>query len=239
MEIDTIMGISKIENLDFATFCKILASDKIPQEEKVYFVRKHKTKILEAMKVHLTSADFGIIMRNRPLVKFRPLKNSFTKAGDKIMLANALNIQPKDIDNHIKEVKKSMETVKNLDFLPEDTFGAIKTYVYRHGTKDEVVSFLDFELKRAKDIEKTLYKTLSYNSGGVADYFTRPIHRMDNKTLVNLYKVIDKNIQVAKDKGNLSEKTAQNIAQWAIIQIYEIQNNSKLLNAIKTFKTIS
>ena len=62
---------------------------------------------------------------------------------------------------------------------------------------------------------------------------------MDNKTLVNLYKVIDKNIQVAKDKGNLSEETAQNIAQWAIIQIYEIQNNSKLLNAIKTFKTIS
>ena len=32
----------------------------------------------------------------------------------------------------------------------------IKTYVYRHGSKDELVNFLDWELKHTRDILKTL-----------------------------------------------------------------------------------
>lgn len=239
MELDAIMNISKIENIDFSTFCKLLSSQKISEEKKIHFVRKNKTKILEAMKIHLTTADFQKIIKNRPLQKFRPLKNSFTKAGDKILLAQTLNIQPSEVPAYIKNVKNSMEAVKNLNFISQENFDAIKTYVYRHGSKDDLVAFLDMELKKVKDIETFLYQTLSYNAGGVADYFTRPIHAMDNKTLVKLYNIINENINIAHKNGDLSKLESQNIAQWTLIRIYKIQNNSKLLNAIKSFKTLS
>ena len=115
----------------------------------------------------------------------------------------------------------------------------LKTYVYRHGSKDELVAFLDYELTQTKDVAKTLYRTLEYYSGGVADYFIRPIHRMDNKTLVKIYNVIDKNIKEAVSIGEISDADSKKIAKWALIKIYQIQNNSKLINAIKTYKTLS
>ena len=114
----------------------------------------------------------------------------------------------------------------------------LKTYVYRHGSKDELVAFLDYELNKVTDIEKTLYRTLEYYSGGIADYFIRPIHRMDNKTLIKIYNVINKNIQQARDNGRISDERSEKIAKWALIQIYRIQNNSKFINAIKTYKNL-
>ena len=114
----------------------------------------------------------------------------------------------------------------------------IKTYVYRHGSKDELVSFLDYELSRADQLDKALYRTLKYHSGGVADYFIRPIHRMDNKTLIRVYDVVNKNIKKAQQAGKLSDAESKKVAKWALIQIYRIQNNSKLINAIKTYKTL-
>ena len=114
----------------------------------------------------------------------------------------------------------------------------IKTYVYRHGSKEEVVAFLDYELSKAIDIEKCLYRTFQYYSGGVADYFIRPIHRMNNKTLIHLFQVVNKNIKLAKTERRISDERCEKIAKWALIQIYKIQNNSKFINAIKTYKCL-
>ena len=115
----------------------------------------------------------------------------------------------------------------------------LKTYVYRHGSKDDLVAFLDYELKKAEDLTKSLYRTLEYYSGGVADYFIRPIHRMDNKTLIKLFDVINKNIKQKQIAGKLSEAESEEVAKYALLRIYEIQNNSKLINAIKTYKTLN
>ena len=114
----------------------------------------------------------------------------------------------------------------------------IKTYVYRHGSKDEVVNFLDFELKQAKDKMKTLHKTMTYYTGGVADYFIRPIHRMDNKTLIKIYKIINKHIQESYTTGDISDVDNKKLAKWALVRIYKIQNNSKFINAIKIYNEL-
>lgn len=177
-------------------------------------------------------------MENRPLQKFRPLKNSYTKMGDKIILAKALGIEPSQVADHIKNIANSMKDVDNLDFLSIDNFEMIKSYVYRHGTKDELVAFLDYELTKSKHVVDSLYKNLSYYAGGIADYFIRPIHRMDNKTLVKLYNVIDKHINISRQNGITTDEESKKLAEWTLIQIYKIQNNSKLINAIKTYKTI-
>ena len=129
--------------------------------------------------------------------------------------------------------------MKDLDFLPTETMEKLKTYVYRHGSKDELVNFLDYELQKSKDLTKSLYHTLEYYSGGVADYFLRPIHRMDNKTLVKIYRIIDKNIKHSLACGDMSDAHSKKLAKWALVRIYQIQNNSKLINAIKTYRTLT
>ena len=106
------------------------------------------------------------------------------------------------------------------------------------GISYELVTFLDYELTVAKDTVKCLYKNLQYYSGGIADYFIRPIHRMDNKTLVKVYNVINKGIKSAEKNGEISDSESKKLAKWALVQIYNIQNNSKLINAIKTYETL-
>ena len=61
---------------------------------------------------------------------------------------------------------------------------------------------------------------------------------MDNKTLIKIFNVIDKNIKINQEKGNIQEADSIKIAKYALIRIYEIQNNSKLINAIKAYKTL-
>jgi hypothetical protein len=158
--------------------------------------------------------------------------------GDKIILAKALGIPQDKLPAHIKDLVKKINELEDLNILNPSNMEMIKTYVYRHGSKDDLVDFLDYELSKTEDLIKTLYRTLEYYSGGVADYFIRPIHRMDNNTLIKLFNVIDKNIKQNQIEGRLSEASGQEIAMYALTRIYEIQNNSKLINAIKTYKTL-
>ena len=190
------------------------------------------------IKSKISSMDFKTLMQKRALIKFRPLKNSFTKKGDKLILAKALGINPSEVPNYIKNVYSAINSLNSIKSLSPEKMEMLKTYVYRHGSKDELVAFLDYELNKVTDIEKTLYRTLEYYSGGIADYFIRPIHRMDNKTLIKIYNVINKNIQQARDNGRISDERSEKIAKWALIQIYRIQNNSKFINAIKTYKNL-
>ena len=84
-----------------------------------------------------------------------------------------------------------------------------------------------------------MYRTLKYHTGGVADYFIRPVHKMSNNTMIQLYNVIDKNMQSAVEKGSITEEEYNKTARWALVRIYDIQNNSKLINAIKTYKVLN
>lgn len=112
-------------------------------------------------------------------------------------------------------------------------YTTLKTYIYRHGSSEQLVEFFDFELQKSNNILKTLYKTLEYNNNGVADYFVRPIHRMSNKTLVEVYEVVDKNLKIAQDTGLITEKQSLETSEWALKRIYQIQHNSKFINSLK------
>lgn len=233
------MKVNEMKTIDFITIYNILTSSQISEANKTQFIRENHHKIKEIMIERITSHDFKTIMSTRAIKKFRPLKNSFTKAGDKMILAKALELPPREIPKYIKSVTEILNKVDKIDFLPSDKLEMIKTYVYRHGNKDELVSFLDFELKKSEDKIKTLYRTLEYHNCGIADYFIRPIHRMDNKTLIKIYGVFNKHIKEAFKEGKINEYQSEKVAKWALIQIYKIQNNSKLINAIKTYKTLA
>lgn len=235
------MEVSAINSITPITLSKVhevLTSNKISQREKTDFIRHYKTEIQEAIDVKLSGAEFKWIMSKRPLQKFKPLKNSLTKRGDKIILSEMLGIEPCEVENYISNVEDTLADINKLGFLPKDKLDAIKTYIYRHGSKDEIVEFLDYELKTSGDILKTLYRTLDYHTNGLADYFIRPIHRMSDLTLIKLYNVIDKNLKNAMKTGSISEEQYYKTAKQTLIRIYQIQNNSKLINAIKTYKIL-
>ena len=232
-------SISSIKSIDLSTIHKVMSSSAISESQKEAFVRKNRSQIHEVLREHLTGSEFKFIMKNRPLRKFRFLKNSITKRGDKALLAMTLGISPAELNDYIEEVEEGLVDADKLSYLSKDKIDAIKTYVYRHGSTDNIEAFLDYELKNSKDMLATLYRTLEYHSGGIADYFIRPVHRMTNKTLVKLYNIIDKNITSARDSGSITEEEYDKTARWALVQIYKIQNNSKLINAIKTYKTLN
>ena len=201
------MKIDRIEHLDLEALKNVLSSTQITDSQKVQFVNKYKPEIEQIIKTQISNMDFRTIMQKRALIKFRPLKNSFTKKGDKIILAKALNINPSEVSNYIKNVASAMNNIDNIHGLTPEKMDMLKTYVYRHGSKDELVAFLDYELTQSKNIVESLYKTLNYYSGGIADYFIRPIHRMDNKTLVKIAKKnYNKNMKVLIATKNQKKK---------------------------------
>ena len=217
---------------------EVLSSNKISRSQKTEFIRHYKTEIQQAFDVKLTGTEFKWIMSKRPLRKFKPIKNSFTKRGDKIMLAEMLGIEPCEVDDYISNVEDALKDIDKLNFLPKDKIDAIKTYVYRHGSKDGIVEFLDYELKTSTDMLKTLYRTLDYHTDGLADYFIRPVHRMSDETLIKIYNVIDKNLKNAQKTGSVSEEQYDKIAKQTLVRIYQLQNNSKFINAVRTYKRL-
>ena len=229
----TNLSISKITNINPVTIREVLSSAKISRAEKIQFMKNNSTEIKSVLDIIPTNSEYNALMKERPLVKFKPLKNSFTKRGDKILLAKTLNISLNEVDNYIKNVHDSLKKTDNLDFLPTTTIDSIKTYIYRHGSAEQLVSFFNFELSKSEDKLKLLYHTLEYNNCGIADYFIRPIHRMKNTTLIDLYNVIDKNLKMAYDNHQITQEQNLAVSEWALKRIYQIQHNSKFINAIK------
>ena len=231
------MNISSISSVDFHTVQKILSANHITDADKVKFIRNNSVR--QAVEQYISSKDFSCLMKSRPLQVFKPLKNSFTKRGDKILLAKALGILPSELNDYIENVYQNINKVESIEGLSRETVNKIETYIYRHGSVDQVVSFLNYELKNAKDITKEVYKTLEYNNEKVADYFARPIHHMSHNTLIKIYNTVDKNLEECRNSGKISEKDKQQTTEWALIQLYKIKENQKLKNAIKTYKKLS
>lgn len=232
------MRVNNIGYIDMQTLHKVLTSDKISFNEKISYVRKNSNKIKDIIEAHITSSEYKKLMKGRPLEKFRPLKNSYTKRGDKILLAGSLGISPSEVPEYVQNASDEIAS-GNIEAMKQtEKMDKIKTYVYRHGSKEQIINFLDYELSTAKDKLCCLYRTLEYNSGGVADYFVRPIHRMNNKTLVGLYSIIDKHLTECQTQGLVSKSEKDRNAEWAIVRICQIQSNSKLINAVKTYKNL-
>lgn len=232
--------VSNCSNVDNFFIRKVLTSNELSEIQKIQFMKDNRTQIKKSIENDAIScAEFKNLMENRPIIKFRPFKNSFTKRGDKILLAKTLGIHPENVEDYIKNLTNDLKEIKDLDYLDNETIKKVRTYVYRHGSKDDVVVFLDNELKDSKDKVKTLYTTLHYNTGGLADYFVRPIHRMSNATFTKLYNVVDKNLQNAEKNGEITKEFKEATAKWALVQIYQIQQNSKLVNAFKVRKDLT
>lgn len=234
ISVDKISG--NLPYLDIYTLRKVLISDKITDYEKMRFIQNNKTQIHHMMEVKLSNSEFLDMMQSRPLILFRPFKNSYTKWGDKIILSKLLGISPSKVADYIENVTQAMGDLNQMKNLPMGKMDSIKTYVFRHGTQSQVVTFLDYELKNSKDFLKTLHKTLEYGNGGMADYFVRPIHRMKNQTMIDLYNVVESNLNDVQNSGLITEQQKANAAEWSMMQIFNIQNNSKLSNAIKNRK---
>ncbi len=228
MDIQLIMN----EPLTVNKVYKVLTATHISSADKEQFIKVNQTEIEKMFAGKINTTAFQQIMKNRPLKLFKPIKNSFTKAGDKKILAKNLGITPAELDDYISGIAEDIEN-GTLQDMPKSRLETIRTYVYRHGKKQELLAFLDNELANAGDILGVLYRTLQYNTGGAADYFVRPIHRMNNQTLVMMYDNDDKSLKNAARSSDISELDRERMAEWALVRIYEIQNNQKLKNAVK------
>ena len=240
IKIDKIDKINPVGNLDLYKVREVITSSKITTDQKIKFIKKNHSEISHLVDEKISSSDFKTIMNNRPLILFKPLKNSYTKAGDKKLLAIALGIKPNEVNNYIKNINLQVRSMQDINTMgiSKDNYEEVKTYIFRHGEKEQVINFLDYELSHAKNILHVLYHTLEYNSGGVADYFIRPIHRLDNGTMLGIYNVVDKNLKAGRASGKISDVQAQETAEWALARIYKIQNNQRLQNAIKLKKEL-
>lgn len=89
---DKIQPVNSISAFDIY---KVLSSEKLTDNQKAEFLYKNSAAIKSVAESEITREEFKEIMANRPLIKFRPLKNSFTKQGDDIILAQALDINKK------------------------------------------------------------------------------------------------------------------------------------------------
>lgn len=235
MKINKIDIINPVGNLDLYKVHEVITSSKITTDQKIKFIKKNHSEIKHLVDEKISGSDFRAIMKNRPLIIFKPIKNSYTKAGDKKLLAIALGIEPINVDGYIKNMTLQVRSMQDLNSMgiSKDKYDEVKTYVFRHGTKEQVINYLDYELAHAKDILQMLYHILEYNSGGVADYFIRPIHRLDNGTMLGIYNTINKNLKSSEKAGKISDVEAQETAEWALARIYKIQNNQKLKNALE------
>lgn len=225
--------IQPINPIDTLEVYKILTSNKLTDAQKAQFIKKNSVAIKKLTKTDITQNEFKELMSHRPLIRFRPLKNSFTKQGDDVMFAKSIGITKKEIRKYINSIIDN-----NFENQHPENIEKAKAYVYRHGTKAQVLSFFEYELSDVKTTLQKLYKTLEYNSGGLADYFSRPIHRMDNITLGKLYNTIDKSLKNSANAGCLKHEELNSHAEWALVKIYEIQNNSKLIRACELYKDL-
>lgn len=222
--------------VDTIALYKILSSQKISDEDKCKYIKQHSSEIKSIAKSKLSKEEFEYLMQNRPLIRFKPLKNSFTKKVDDKLFAQAVGIDNSEIKGYIESIIGSNFAIH--DRQERDNIEMAKSYVYRHGSKDQVVKFLEYELSDVKNTLDILYKTLDENSGGVAGYFSRPVHHMDNKTLRNIYRVIDKSLKNSMNAGYIDNEEYIRNSEKALIQIYQIQNNSRIIKAYRLYQDL-
>lgn len=240
MSIDKIGALKPVGPLDLYKVREIMTSNKITQTEKIKFLQENHDKIKSLAEEKISGTDYEKLMEIRPLKLQNPLKNVYIKFVDWEITALALGIKPSEVKGYMENIVNKLESMEDLKTLgiSEDIYKQIKTHVYRMGSKKQVITNLDYELHHAENILDSLYHTLDYNSCGIANYFMFPHRRLDNKTLIKVYNVIDKNLKSSSASGKISEANALQASEWALAKIYEIQNNQHFQNVIKLKKAL-
>ena len=240
IRIDQIGTIKPIGPLDLYKVREIMTSSRINETDKIKFLKDNHDKIKCLANDKISGTDYEMMMGIRPLKLQNPLKNIYIKFVDWKITAHALGIKPSEVRSYMGNIVNKLESMEDLKTLgiSEDVYKQIKTHVYRMGSKKQVITVLDYELRHTEDILDTLYHTLDYNSCGIANYFMFPHRRLDNNTLIKVYKVIDDNLKSSSALGKISEANALQASEWALAKIYEIQNNQHFKNSLKLKKEL-
>ncbi len=212
------------------------------EKEKLNFLYSIAQNNMKTLKMNRT--DYKMLLEKRPLLRFRPIRNSFLKQGDQKLLAAGLGIEEKETEDYINSIIKNNFDInafnENEDYsfspLNSDKMTMAQDYVYRHGTKEQALSFLKNELSDAQSALRRLYRTLKKDSGGIYDYFERPCHLLDNKTAHKMHTTIKYGLDNAQQQGFVTEDVNKTACEWALRQIYDIQSNQKLREALKVVK---
>ena len=86
IRVNKIDKINPVGNLDLYKVHEVMTSSKITTEQKIQFLKKNHSEIKHLADEKISGSDFKMMMKNRPLKLFRPIKNSYTKAGVRINL---------------------------------------------------------------------------------------------------------------------------------------------------------
>ena len=240
ISIDRIDAIKPVEIFDLYKVREVMTSGKIKETQKIKFLEENHDRINCLAEKKISGTDYEVMMNVRPLKLQNPLKNVYIKFVDWKITAQALGVQPSEVKSYMGDIVHKLESMEDLKTLgiSEDTYKQIKTHVYRMGSKKQVITNLDYELRHTEDILNTLYRVLDYNSIGIANYFMFPHRRLDNKTLIKVYNVIDDNLKLSNKSGRISEVEAMSASEWALAKIYEIQNNQHFQNLVKLKKEL-
>ena len=240
MSINGINAIKPVGPLDLYKVREIMTSNKISQTDKIKFLNENHDTIKSLAEEKISGTEYEKMIDVRPLKLQNPLKNIGIKYVDWKLTAHALGIKPSEVKGYMGDIVNKLESMEDLKTLgiSEDVYKTIRTHVYRMGSKKQVITNLDYELHHTENILDTLYHTLDYNSCGIANYFMFPHRRLDNKTLIKIYNVMDKNLKSSSAAGKISEANALQTAEWALAKIYDIQNNQHFQNVIKLRKEL-
>lgn len=238
MQIDAIT-LEKLSSIYSVEKLKTLSTEEIESLKLAYNLAKSNIKILKMDRV-----EYKALLKDRPLLRYKPIRNSFLCKGDKKLLALGLGIETKQVNSYIKNIIKNNFDIQKVNEtlspkqtqLDEDKLKMVQDYVYRHGKKDEALAWLDYELSNVKSVMQRLYQTLKKSSGGVYDYFERPCHLLDNQTACKMHKSIKYGLDNAQAQGYIDENVNKTACEWALRQIYDIQSNQTVREALKIEK---
>ena len=150
------MSIEPIQPITPLYVNKVLATNKLTNEQKFQFLKENMAVIKSFNREEINMHELKEILKTRPLIRFRPLKNSFTKQGDKKLLSKALGIEPSQVDGYINSM------VKNGYISSSEADSAYnEELIFKKGEDDNglkmVMYYQDAVYNELKDLEEKYY----------------------------------------------------------------------------------
>ena len=71
----------KVQPITAIKIQKVLSSTKLTDAQKAQFLKENAVAIKEVAKTEITKAEFALMMKERPLIRFRPFKKTFSRNG--------------------------------------------------------------------------------------------------------------------------------------------------------------
>lgn len=133
-----------------------------------------------------------------------------------------------------QNITKEEDIKQQEQLFYQQPIGIMGDYIYRHGNKTQLINYMKLQLSDAKSMLKQLYNILDTECGSLLSYFIRPIHVLDNHSVVKMHKIVKDGLSEAQNRGFISKEEYSQNVQWALEKIYAIQSNTTLREALKT-----